>query len=341
MAAIQLLGLFHEAEPTADTIEHLRNLGMTDEQITVMSAMPYSAEMLGRPRVKTWLPQVALAGAVLGAVTAGFLTVGIFILYPLGQGGQPIIPIPPSLIVFFEVIMLGTMWATFFGLLLRNGFPDMREGPYDPRITEGHVGVLAEVDESLADQVQRILEDNGAHHMQRVPARHEVNRGFTFFWGTVVAGVALLGLVVLLLAYEVVKIPLPNQMVEQDSIAYEQGPRLAAPEAAVPIQGPVLIAGQPASQPLPATADSLQRGQVLFGINCVVCHGPSGNGQGTLSGYFTPKPADLTSATVQDLSDADIFMVLTNGWGVMPSLAENLTATERWDVVNYVRSLSQ
>ncbi len=341
MAAIQLLGLFHEAEPTADTIEHLRAIGVTDEQITVMSAMPYRPEMLGRPPIKTRLPSIALIGAVLGALTAGFLTVGIFLLYPLHQGGQPIIPIPPSLIVFFEVIMLGTMWATFFGLLVRNRFPDMREATYDPRITEGHVGVLAEVDESLADQVEKVLEENGAHHMQRVPARYEANRGFRLFWSVVLGGLAVLGIVVLLLAYEVIKIPLPNQMVNQASIAYEQGPRLAAPAEAIPVQGPVLIAGQPATQPRPATEDSLQRGQVLFGINCAMCHGPAGNGQGTLSGYFTPKPADLTAGPVQSLSDQEIFLVLTNGWGVMPSLAENLTASERWDVVNYVRSLSQ
>ena len=56
------------------------------------------------------------AGAILGLAAGVFLTVGIFLLYPLVQGGQPIVPFPPTLIVLFEVTMLGMMWAAFFGM---------------------------------------------------------------------------------------------------------------------------------------------------------------------------------------------------------------------------------
>ena len=120
MAAVQLLGLFHEATPTADTLDQLRKLGVPDEKITVMSGMPYRAEMLGRPRPRERLARVALLGAALGLATALFLTAGIFLLYPLHVGGQPLVPIPPSMIVLFEVAMLGTMWATFFGFVSSN-----------------------------------------------------------------------------------------------------------------------------------------------------------------------------------------------------------------------------
>ena len=58
-----------------------------------------------------------------------------------------------------------------------------------------------------------------------------------------------------------------------------------------------------------------------------------------LSGYFAPPPADLTSDRVQALSDQQIFLVITQGWGLMPSIAENLRTQERWDVVNYVQNL--
>jgi mono/diheme cytochrome c family protein len=103
----------------------------------------------------------------------------------------------------------------------------------------------------------------------------------------------------------------------------------------------VLIAGQPATEPVAPTADSLQRGKVLFGINCVVCHGPEGRGDGTLGGFFAPKPFDLTSDAVQELPDSEIFLVITQGRDPMPSLAENLSPEERWDVVNFVRSLKK
>jgi mono/diheme cytochrome c family protein len=146
---------------------------------------------------------------------------------------------------------------------------------------------------------------------------------------------------VLLIAYDILKISFPSNMVNQDSTAYEQGPRLAAPAEAVPIQGPVLIAGQPATRPIPATANSLQRGQVLFNINCAVCHGPEGQGNGPLSGFFSPQPADLTGERVQSLSNDELFLIITQGRGLMPSLAENLSAGERWDVINHVRTLKK
>jgi len=341
MAAVQLLGLFHEATPTADTIDQLRKLGVPDDKITVMSSMPYQAEMLGRPRPRARLGLVALLGAGLGAVTAVFLTAGIFLLYPLSQGGQPLIPIPPSIIILFEVTMLGTMWATFFGLLLGNRFPIFRPQLYDPRITEGHLGVLAEVDEGLADQVESVLTLNGAHHMHREPAGAQADPGHRVFWTAVTAALVAAGTILLVLTYEVIKIPFPTNMAHQDSVAYGQGPRLAAPAEAVPVQGPVLVGNQPASEPIPATADSLQRGQVFFGIHCALCHGQDGTGTGPLSDGFAPKPADLTSDQVQSLSADEIFMVITHGQGIMPSLAENLDPTGRWDVVNYVQNLRQ
>jgi mono/diheme cytochrome c family protein len=45
---------------------------------------------------------------------------------------------------------------------------------------------------------------------------------------------------------------------------------------------------------------------------------------------------------VQFLSDGAIFMTITNGKeGRMPALNENLTVRERWDVVNFVRTLNK
>jgi len=341
MSDMQVLGLFHEATPTADTLDQLRRLGVPDDKITVMSGIPYRADVLGRPRPRRRVARVALMGAVLGLSAGLFLTVGIFLLYPLVQGGQPIIPIPPTIIVLFETTMLGTMWAAFFGLLGENRFPIFKRQLYDPRISEGHIGVLAEVDASLADQVEAALKANGAHHMRREEAVSGTDTRLTAFWATVGTLIVLLLIGVLVVAFDVVKLPFPTQMADQDSIAYEQGPRLAAPAQSVPIQGPVLIAGQPASQPVPATADSLQRGQILFDTHCALCHGQDGAGDGPLSGFFSPKPANLTDDRVQGLSDQEIFLVITQGRGLMPSLAENLDPLERWDVVNHVRSLKK
>jgi mono/diheme cytochrome c family protein len=336
-----LLALFHEVTPAADAIARLRDMGIPDEDVAVMSGRPYQPQILGRPRIRGKMGRIALVGAILGVLTAVFLTAGIFLLYPLIQGGQPLVPIPPSLIITFEVTMLGTMWASFLGFVVVNRFPVFGRPVYDARITADSIGVLAQVSGSLVSQAENAFRESGAHDVQRLE-RERINTGA---WLRLVATaglvVAVLASVSLLFFYDILRIPFPSQMVHQDSIGYEQGPRLAVPAEAIPVQGPVLIAGQPASEPVPATADSLQRGQVLFDINCALCHGKDGAGTGPLSGFFSPKPADLTGDEVQNLPNAEIFLTITQGRGVMPSLAENLSPIERWDLVNYVRSLKK
>ncbi|MGW8318421.1 MAG: c-type cytochrome [Candidatus Promineifilaceae bacterium] len=340
MANYSVLGLFHEAAPTAEAIEGLRQLGLSDEQLGILSGIPYQEEMLGLRREPRPVARIALIGAILGLLFGLFLSVGIWLLYPLHQGGQPVVPIPPTLIVLFETTMLGTMWATFFGLLGENRFPAIKQQIYDPRITEGHIGVVAEVEEALVAKVEALLVDHGAHHMRREPVDKGVDVGRRRFWLVVGGGATLVAALLLLLTYDVIEIPFGTQMEHQASVAYLEGPRKAAPAASVPIQGPLLIVNQPASEPLATDQASLQRGQVLFGIICVMCHGNDGTGDGPLSGFFDPHPADLTGDEVQNLADEVLFLAVVEGRGAMPSMAENLSANEVWDVINYVRSLA-
>jgi hypothetical protein len=56
---------------------------------------------------------------------------------------------------------------------------------------------------------------------------------------------------------------------------------------------------------------------------------------------YAPQPADLTTARVQDLTDGDIFLRITNGFSTMPAFRKQLAPDERWHVVNYVRSFMQ
>lgn len=341
MADYDLLGLYHEATPTADTIDRLRRLGVPGDRITVLSGMPYRPEMLGRPAIHSRIALWALVGAIAGLLLGFVLTAGLFLLYPLNQGGQPLIPIPPTLIVLFESAMLGTMWAAFFGLLLENRFPTFRPLIHDPRISEGHIGVVARVSEGLAGRAEEILKSGGAHHLARVEVQPGPYLGFRKFWLGVLTVLALATIVMLIAAYDILSIPFPTQMAEQISIAPQQGPRLAAPQEAVPIQGPVMIDNQPASEPIPSSSSSLQRGSLFYSETCIVCHGATGVGNGTVGAFFNPKPVDLTGPVAQNLTDNALFVVITKGFGVMPSMAENLSPQDRWHVINYVRSLKK
>jgi mono/diheme cytochrome c family protein len=155
----------------------------------------------------------------------------------------------------------------------------------------------------------------------------------------VAAGVAFIG--ILFLSYDVIKIDWPSFMEIQPSYRQMENP-LPVPEQSIPIEGPIAIPGMGAPEN-PTTADeaSLARGKELFTINCQMCHGLTGLGNGTIAPFLINfKPANLTSDVVQSKSDGSIFLTISNGLdGRMPALNENLTVSERWDVVNYVRTL--
>jgi mono/diheme cytochrome c family protein len=73
--------------------------------------------------------------------------------------------------------------------------------------------------------------------------------------------------------------------------------------------------------------------------NCVSCHGPGGKGDGPAAAALPPpKPANWTSDVVQKQSDGEIFWKISNGRGAMPPW-KHLPETERWEIVNYIRTL--
>jgi mono/diheme cytochrome c family protein len=147
--------------------------------------------------------------------------------------------------------------------------------------------------------------------------------------------------VILLFAYDIIKVEWPSFMEIQPSYRQMENP-LPVPEQSIPIEGPIAIPGLSAPEnPTPADEASLTRGKELFAINCQMCHGVTGEGNGAISAFLINfKPANLTSEVVQSKSDGSIFLTISNGLeGRMPALNENLTVSERWDVVNYVRTL--
>ena len=83
---------------------------------------------------------------------------------------------------------------------------------------------------------------------------------------------------------------------------------------------------------------------MLFQRNCALCHGERGEGDGPITQFWNPqmrKPANLTDARMKTMSDGTVYITISNGFGAMPPLHENLNVRERWDTVNYVKTLSQ
>ncbi len=158
--------------------------------------------------------------------------------------------------------------------------------------------------------------------------------------GLVIIGVVLAPFIIgLLFTYEIIKIQFPTDMADQLSTGYQESPRKLPPEGAVPVQGLSVIPEEFPLNPVPPDETSLKRGAILYGIHCQVCHGAQGKGDGPLSSYFDRTPQNLTTTQITSEFDGSVYLTILQGFGQMLSLAENLTVHERWDVINYVRTL--
>ncbi len=93
--------------------------------------------------------------------------------------------------------------------------------------------------------------------------------------------------------------------------------------------------------PVPNDADSTAAGKKVYLGNCLACHGEKGKGDGPASIAFNPKPRDLSDPKIAAETDGELFWKLTEGRKPMPSYEKTLSETERWQVINYVRTLKQ
>jgi mono/diheme cytochrome c family protein len=90
--------------------------------------------------------------------------------------------------------------------------------------------------------------------------------------------------------------------------------------------------------PVPADARSLQNGRLYYQINCAVCHGEAGKGDGPILAAKAIFPPALAAGAAATMSDGSIWGIIRNGRGAMPSY-DRIEELDRWDVVNYIRGL--
>lgn len=98
-------------------------------------------------------------------------------------------------------------------------------------------------------------------------------------------------------------------------------------------------AGEVLKSPLPYTEELIAEGQLIYTDFCQHCHGEAGGGDGlvvTNGGHPGPNAFD---GPLKDLPEGNMFHTLTYGKGAMGSHASQLTKTERWTVIAYVKSL--
>jgi hypothetical protein len=169
---ITLLALFPDVEPAADAIDQLRLMGIHDDEMNVISGIPVTEAMLGRPHQTSNVPRLAMGGAVAGFLIGFFFAFGTPNLYPVTVGGQAFVPGPPTIVVLFEMTMLGMLVATFLGVFLDSRFPSYSPKEYVPEISDGKIAVLFACPEDEKSKFEATLTALGAESVNPAEAVH-------------------------------------------------------------------------------------------------------------------------------------------------------------------------
>ena len=173
MTDTTLLALFDEdkIDPASDAIEKLREMGIPHENINVISGVPIAHKILGRPHPWTNVSRLALGGAVAGFLFGVFLNYGTPYLYHVPVGGQYITPVPPGMIIIFEMTMLFALLATFLGVFLDSFFPNYRPLEYVPEISDGKIGIFFKYPAGEQEKFVDALSAFGAESVSPVEAQ--------------------------------------------------------------------------------------------------------------------------------------------------------------------------
>jgi len=359
-----VLGLFDSADALVTAIPKVR-----EKQLGGLEAYtPYPIhgidEALGLRRSP--LGGMVLVMGVLGAITAlGFQYWISAIDYPIVTGGKAPWSWEAFVPIMFEVTVLFATFTAGLGmLLLLNKLPffghPVLSSESIKAITRDRFALAIEAEGEGFDAAaaQAALAAASATGIEVLP---EPDRGpfLTSDYILRVAGGIFTACVVAgLLMYAAVKLfpvlPPMSHMEDQPRLNAQKadsffkdgfGMRMPVPGTVARGYLPIGVSSQEEAaslvNPLPRTPEVLAMGRKVFHNRCELCHGALADGVPTLTAAYGGKPANLQAQQFRDYPDGKIFWAITMGKNAMPSHAADLTVTQRWAVVHYVRALQR
>jgi mono/diheme cytochrome c family protein len=91
--------------------------------------------------------------------------------------------------------------------------------------------------------------------------------------------------------------------------------------------------------PFPVTAEVLARGRERYNITCTPCHGRVGDGDGFIPTRGFRRPPSFHIDRLRKAPIGYFYDVDTNGFGVMPDYAAQVTPRDRWCIAAYIKAL--
>ncbi|HEX3661875.1 MAG TPA: cytochrome c [Acidobacteriaceae bacterium] len=114
----------------------------------------------------------------------------------------------------------------------------------------------------------------------------------------------------------------------------------AAPSQAVPSQA---VPGEWVNKvnPVKPTPESQARAKQIYGWDCAMCHGDNGNGKGDVAVEQKLALRDFRDAgSLSKMTDGEMFYTIHDGKGQMPAEGPRAKTDEVWNLVIYLRKMS-
>src|SRR6266853_3656625 len=93
--------------------------------------------------------------------------------------------------------------------------------------------------------------------------------------------------------------------------------------------------------PLELNERVMARGKQRFEINCAICHGQLGAGDGIIKSYGLVTVANLQDERIRSMPDGQLYSTITNGKNTMGAYGPQIAVEDRWAIVAYLRALQK
>jgi hypothetical protein len=171
MSQRYLLALYNNFDEAEAVVKELRTTSIkgfnVNDDLTIKSPIehPEVEEFLGEKPINVqWF---TLVGATLGGLLAFFLIAGSQAnFYAQMKGGKPIVPIPPDMVLTYEMFILGGVYITVLGFLICAGLPARRSPLYSAKVSEDQIGILVKSEDSAAGTLRAIFTKHKALEIQ-------------------------------------------------------------------------------------------------------------------------------------------------------------------------------
>jgi mono/diheme cytochrome c family protein len=112
------------------------------------------------------------------------------------------------------------------------------------------------------------------------------------------------------------------------------------PPSTAPFKVPPELVGK--TNPVKPTPEGLAHARKMWGYDCAICHGSTGDGNGELAKDMKPPPKDYRDpAALKDISDGELFYIIQKGKDQMPAEGDRAKADDIWNMVALVRSFAK